>query len=85
MVTHQTSSMSSFVRRTIDAGKKFTDNDFPANSQSLFDHENNNGGLDKAAMGFYNTIVWRRLSDIYAEAEGGMEVFKSGIEPSDAK
>ena len=30
-------------------------------------------------------MVWRRLSEVYAEVEGGMQVFKKGIEPGDVK
>ena len=29
--------------------------------------------------------MWRRLSDIFKDAEGGMEIFKSGIQPSDVR
>ena len=53
--------------------------------QSILDTENDNGGIDSKTLSFYKTIVWRRLSEVYAECEGGMELFKSGIEPSDVK
>ena len=77
--------MSGFVQRVIREGKPFTDNDFPANTQSLLDTENDNGGIDSKTISFYKSIVWRRLSDVYEEVEGGMELFKSGIEPGDVK
>ena len=77
--------MSAFVQRIIREGKPFTDNDFPASTQSLLDTENNNGGADKETVTFYESIQWRRLSEVYEGVEGGMEVFKSGIEPGDVK
>ena len=77
--------MSSFVQRIIREGKLFTDNDFPANTQSLLDTENDNGGIDSKTLAFYKSIVWRRLSEIYENVEGGMQLFKSGIEPGDVK
>ena len=77
--------MSQFVQRIIREGKPFTDNDFPANLQSILDTENDNGGIDSKTLAFYKTIVWRRLSEVYAECEGGMALFKSGIEPSDVR
>jgi len=63
----------------IREGKPFTDYDFPANQQSLLDTENDNGGLDRKGLTFFQSIIWRRLSDIYKDSEGGMEIFKKGI------
>lgn len=87
MVTHaqDNSKFSSFVQRIIREGKPFTDNDFPANIQSILDTENDNGGIDSKTVAFYKTIVWRRLSEVYENVEGGMALFKSGIKPGDVK
>jgi len=81
MVTHiaRQSTSGKNVQRVSGAGKQYTDFDFPANQQSLLDTENDNGGLDRSSLAFFKSIVWRRLSDIYLDAEGGMELFKRGI------
>ena len=71
------------MQRIIREGNQFTDHDFPANTQSLLDTENENGGIDSKTLAWFETIEWRRLSDVYAEAEGGMMLFKKGIAPSD--
>ena len=51
----------------------------------MLDTENANGGIDSKTLRFFNSIVWRRLSEVYAECEGGMELFKKGVEPSDVR
>lgn len=73
------------MQQTIRKGKPFTDVDFVANQSSLLDSENDNGGLDKHMVAFFKTLVWRRLSDIYKDAQDGMEMFKKGIEPGDVR
>jgi len=82
----QEAAPSAFVQRVIREGKAFTDFDFPADSSvSLLDAANEHGGLDSRMLQYFESLVWRRLRDVYADAEGGMAVFKKGVQSSDVR
>ena len=72
-------ALSQQVKRIIKEGQPFRDSDFPANSQSLLDTANENGGIDSKTVRYFESVEWRRLSDIYAEQDGGMQLFKQPV------
>ena len=74
--------LSPFVKKTIKAGKQFTDDFFPPNINSLLDEENGNGGLDSKTVNYFKKLVWRPTSEIYLS---GTQIFKKGVEPDDIK
>ena len=53
--------------------------------QSLLDIANANGGIDSRTLAYFESLVWRRLGEVYEEAEGGMAIFKKSVEPSDVR
>ena len=70
----KTAEMEAFVRKTIEAGKPWTDPEFPPERSSLYDPN-----IDDVDRKTFNSYSWKRASQIYKQ----LYIFEDGIEPND--
>lgn len=66
--------MDAFVRKTISAGKPWTDPDFPPQASSLY-----NPKIDEVDRNAFDSFTWKRASAIY----NPLYIFEDGVEPND--